>query len=360
MRRTSATAGAIFALAVALSSFVRPRLASADEPAPAAPAKKETSSLSWTRRAEAGDACIGVHDLATKVEAILHRGAIVSAAEADLSIEGHVEKKAPKGWRADIDVAKSSGEKIGTRELTTDEADCHALDDTVSLAIALMIDPDALSSPHPPDVEPTPPPPDPKIIVREKTVYVPVEKPAPPEKKKKKPVHVEGYLGGAAGLGITPFGGGALSGIVVDPPWFGAFEATLSILESTRSLTGGDPRMQFWRLEGSAYFDPLAGNIGLFEGSIGIGGQAGFVASSSNGADPENEHVHPLVGAAARGRAGLWIYPLTISLGATVSVPILRETYTTTAMDGTKSTVFDSAPVGGTFDLSLGVRFPRD
>jgi hypothetical protein len=331
--------------------------ARADGASPPAKTGEKTSSLSWTRQGGA-DGCIGTHDLAQRVEAILHRGAIVSAAAADLSIEGHAETKSPKGYRAVIVVADGRGERLGKRELVTDDADCRALDEPVSLAIALMIDPDALTRPPPDHVDPPPPPPpDPKIIVKEKTVYVPVEKPAPD--KPSKPYRFEGYLGGVTGLGATPIGGGAIAGAMLDPPWFGAFEATLSLIESTKSFPSSESRMQFWRLEGSAYFCPLAGNLGLFQGSLGAGGQAGFVASSSNGPDAQKERVDPLVNVAIRGRAGLWIHPITITLGATFSVPILRATYSyTSALDGSR-VLFEAAPVGGTFDLSIGVKLPE-
>ncbi len=368
-RRVVVSAAFVGALAIASHS------ARADEPTPVPKAEasgaaspKKTSSLSWARL-EGTESCIGTHDLAQRVEALLRRAAIVSAADADLSIEGRVEKKTPRGYRATIVVAKSSGDIVGKRELVSDETDCHALDEPVSLAIALMIDPDALS-PAPPEkpiskpIEPPVLPP--KIIVHEttKTVYVPVAaKPGPA----KRPFRFEGYVGGIVGLGLTPIGGGGIAGIVLDPPKFIPIEGTGSLLASEKStprlaLAGQSKAttgtIRFWRVEGSAYLCPLAGNKGLFQGALCAGGQAGFVASSGSGFVASSSSVRPLLNGAARGRLGIWAFPMSLTVGATLSVPIIKDSYVYTAPDGARKTLFEAAPVGGTFDLSIGFKFP--
>lgn len=357
------------ALAFALSLGVAAAPTRADDaaPKPADHGGKKTSSLSWTRL-EGAESCIGTHDLAQRVEALLHRQAIVSAADADLSIEGRVEKKSPKGFRSTIVVAKSSGDIVGKREIASDEPDCRALDEPVSLAMALMIDPEAAlgpaPAPEPPKPVEPPKPPEPKVIVKEHTVYVPVPtKPAP----KKRPYRFEGYVSGAAGLGITPFGGGVMTGAVLDPPWFVPFEVNGSLLLAEKSTPSFVPlgetksrvgTIRFWQVEGSAYVCPLAGFRGLFQGALCAGGQAGFLASSGSGFVKNDASLRPLVNGALRGRIGIWAFPFSFTVGATFSVPLIRDTFLYRDASGADKQLFRSAPVAGMFDLSIGFKFP--
>lgn len=351
--RVSTTSGLAWALVLsAIGGW--PSSAAADDAAP-----KKTSALSWARL-DGAESCSGAPEIAKRVEAILRRAAIVSPAQADLSIEGRVEKKKTTGFRATIVMAKSSGEILGHRELETDDARCTSLDDSTSLAVALMIDPDAaLGPPSPPVDKPKEVPPDPKVVVKEtvKTVYVHDTPRNPPAKR---PVRFEGYVGGALGLGLTPLSGGFIAGLVIDPPWFGAFELDGSFLIAEKSVPGSatDAGTRFYHATGAAFFCPLAGNVGIVLGSLCAGGEAGFVATSTSGITTTDSAVRPLVNGAARGRIGLWPSPVSVSLGGTLSVPIFRATYTYQNAAGAKTTLFDAAPLAGTFDLSIGFRIP--
>lgn len=320
-------------------------------------AAPRTSSLSWTRL-EGAESCIGTHDLAVKVEAILKRPAIVSPSESDRSIEGRVERGADAKFTATIVLADAAGKEQGKRVLVSEGTDCRALDESMALVIALMIDPDAMSS-TPPDPDPPPKvPPDPKVVVVEKTKTVVVEKPvAPPPPD----YRIEGYLGGAASVGVTPLTGGFIAGALFDPSFFGAFEVNGVVTTSSYAVTPAiDAR--FWKFEGGAYFCPLAAvapdhGRALFQGSLCGGGQAGFVSVSGEGVSSASTSLAPLVNGAFRGRVGAWIYPVSILAGATLGIPILRPTWSYD--DGAISRpFFDSAPIEGTFDVSLGLEFP--
>ncbi|MBX3210375.1 MAG: hypothetical protein KF764_35410, partial [Labilithrix sp.] len=130
-----------------LALFAALLLASADTRA----ADAKTSSLSWLRMPGA-DACVATQPLARAVEERLGRSVFVSAAEADLSVEGHVEKRtrgASSGWHAVITVRDASGATLGTRELDRADASCDAMTEPLALVIAVMIDPDAAMRPKP-------------------------------------------------------------------------------------------------------------------------------------------------------------------------------------------------------------------
>jgi hypothetical protein len=91
-----------------------------------AAAAARRSSLSWVR-GEGAETCIGTRALAEAVEKRLGRSVFVSAAKADISVEGMVERKdAP--WRAIVTVADADGNILGTRELTSEEEACASLD----------------------------------------------------------------------------------------------------------------------------------------------------------------------------------------------------------------------------------------
>jgi hypothetical protein len=62
-------------------------------------------------------------------------------------VTGRVERAGSEGWRATSTLASEEGAVLGHRELQANEDSCRALDESLALAVALMIDPDALLAP---------------------------------------------------------------------------------------------------------------------------------------------------------------------------------------------------------------------
>ncbi|MBS2018100.1 MAG: hypothetical protein JST00_34835 [Deltaproteobacteria bacterium] len=150
--RSLVTASALVA-ATMLSLATTARRAEASE--------GRTSSLSWVRLPGA-ESCIPTQSLARAVEERLARRVFVSAAQADVSVEGRIEKKEkPSGWHAVITVRDAKGALLGTRELDRADASCESMNEPLALVIAVMIDPDAALKPAPapaPAPAPLPPP----------------------------------------------------------------------------------------------------------------------------------------------------------------------------------------------------------
>jgi hypothetical protein len=126
--------------------------------------------------APGAEACGLADQLTRAIDDRLQKHAFVSPEQATVSIEARVERAADSGhWHAVVHVRDLSGAVAGTRELDSAALGCAELRDSVALAIALMIDPDALlhhlvapevttasppeSGPEPPPVRPTPAPP---------------------------------------------------------------------------------------------------------------------------------------------------------------------------------------------------------
>jgi hypothetical protein len=117
--------------------------------------RARTSSLSWLRM-PAAEACIATQALARSVEERLGRHVFVSAAEADVSVEGRIERRASGGWHAVITIRDAKGAVLGTRELDRPDASCTTMNEPLALIIAVMIDPEAkLSSSPPPRPKPS-------------------------------------------------------------------------------------------------------------------------------------------------------------------------------------------------------------
>jgi len=113
-----------------------------------------TSSLSWVALPGAEN-CGGAGQLARTVENRLHRHALVSPSQADTSIEGRLERSgAPPYWHAIVEVRDRTGAVVGSREFESGSPDCSEIRDSVALAVALMIDPDAVLHPPAPPAEP--------------------------------------------------------------------------------------------------------------------------------------------------------------------------------------------------------------
>ncbi|WP_437935108.1 hypothetical protein [Sorangium sp. So ce341] len=336
-------------LAAALVAAARPARASSGE---------QTASLSWVRLAGA-EACVAARALAQAVEARLGRAALVSAARADLTIEGRVEPGASGGWRAVIAVADADGALLGTREIATASPRCGAIDDELALAIALMIDPSAMLSPGAPPAPPPPPPPpapapsQPQVIVQR--ILIPVPPPAPPPPA---PWRVEVGAGPLFGLGLLPSPGAAAAFRArLTPPRFWSFEVGGAVWFPNEAITGASSTRFSWG-EGFVSACPvslgsatrLSACAGARLGALRVGG-LGF------GVDRADERL--TAGGALDVRlTRRLVGPLTAGGGFGLIVPLVRDTFFYVDAQGRDREIFQMAPLAGTADVLLGVDFP--
>ncbi|WP_437501002.1 hypothetical protein [Sorangium sp. So ce1099] len=345
-------------VAAALVAAARPARASSGE---------QTASLSWVRLAGA-EACVGARALAQAVEARLGRAALVSAARADLTIEGRIEPGGSGGWRAVIAVADAEGAVLGTREIATASPRCGAIDSELALAIALMIDPSARLSPSAPPAlaVPAPPPapasasvpppgpaPPPQVIVQR--ILIPVPPPASPPPA---PWRVEVGAGPLFGLGLLPSPGvAAVIRARLTPPRFLSLEVGGAIWAPSETTTGAFTTRFSW---GEGFVSACPVSIGSATRlSACAGARLGALRVNGIGFGVDRTDERLTAGVTLDVRLARRLFgPLTAGGGLGLVVPLVRDTFYYIDARGRDREVFQMAPLAGTADVLLGVDFP--
>jgi hypothetical protein len=112
------------------------------------------ATLSW-EQAESAGACLSPSSVERQVEARLGRKlSDVATAQA---VRVRIESRG-KSWVAQIEMRDAGGGLLGRRVLTLSDDPCRQLEGFVALALALMIDPEALLFAETPATEALPPP----------------------------------------------------------------------------------------------------------------------------------------------------------------------------------------------------------
>lgn len=114
-------------------------------------ASPESPSARWGLHWNAPSECIQAAPLARAVEARLGRS--VFGALPDVLIHGVLEPASPSGWSARLTLVDGRGAVLGSRDIDSATPACADIERRLVLVLALMIDPEALSSPEP-DSEP--------------------------------------------------------------------------------------------------------------------------------------------------------------------------------------------------------------
>ena len=317
-------------------------------------AQARSSSLGWVRGAGA-EGCLGTRALAEAVEARLGRQVFVSAARAEVAVEGQIERGPAGSWRATIAVAGEGGRILGTRELVRDAASCRELDEQLVLVIAVMIDPDAaLHAPPLPTAAPAPIAAPPVIIQRE---VVPVPYPAPPRPE---PFRAGVHLGAVFALGLLPQPGVGLSlrGRLTPPRW-----PTLELggaIWAANQAESGNVGARFSLAEGfiAACAPEVAALTGLTLGGC-LGLRGGVLRAGGFGFDLAQSPERPTFAASLEGRVRWRIVgPLVLAVSPGLVLPFVRDRFFYSVDAGPKLEVFRMSPLAGTLEATLGLEFP--
>jgi hypothetical protein len=317
-------------------------------------AEARSSSLGWVRGPNAAE-CIGTRALAEAVEARLGRPVFVSAARADVAVEGQIERGPAGEWRAAISIAGEGGHVLGTRDLRSGSTSCRDLDEQLALVIAVMIDPDAAFRPAP-LVAPTPVV-APAVIVQRELVPVPYFAPPLPDRRWRAGLHLGAVF--ALGLLPNPGVGVALRGRVTPPRW-PAIEVGAAIWAANQAESGGIGA-RFSLVEAVASLCPLAVSglaLGVELGGC-LGVRGGVIRGGGFGFDLIEDHERPTFAASLEGRVRRRIAgPVVLALGPGLLVPFVRDRFYFSGPIGQKLEVFRMAPLVGTLEITLGLEFP--
>lgn len=313
-----------------------------------------TSSLSWLRMPGAEE-CVTTQALARAVEERLGRAAFVSAAQADLSVEGSIAPKGA-GFAAVITVRDAKGETLGTREIARD-AKCEDLTESIALVVALMIDPDAATRPKPaPKPAPVAETPPPVVVVREKPVVVEV----PVERKRPEPWRFEGGGALTAVTGLAPtVAPGLTATALVHPPEIPlGFHGFASLfLPTTADGAGASASVDMGYVGGS-----LCPTVRGRHASVMacIGGHVGLLRPRAKvGSTPLKEQVLPLWNLLGELRLSVpLVHPIGIFMGIGGMLPLLRPSFEYRRPDGSVSELHRVSVVAATADLGIGFFVP--
>jgi hypothetical protein len=291
-------------------------------------ARAQPSDISVRLDFSAPEGCIAGPELERAVSAQLGRTAFVPD-PAELTADARIEAVDP-AYRATVVLSTRAGEELGRRVLDSEGADCHSLDDALSVVLAMMLNVrrEELDLPPP---EPAPPPPDPWGL----------------------------HISAAAGtiLGLLPQPGLEVAiAIAVDRRAsydFGlelAFDWTpsVSIMEGRLRVLGGALRL---------FFDPILYVDRDLELALRFAISAGLLSARASRFALNREVLDVYL----EGRAGLrfavrltdWLW--LQGIGEIGGVPY-RPTFAVLDPDGGTTELFTPLPVLGAFSLGLFVR----
>jgi hypothetical protein len=312
-------------------------------------AEGATYALGWTRMRGA-EACIGSGALAHAVEARLGHAAWVTPSSADVLIEGYVEKRADRpGWHAHVEVTDPNGATLGQRDVENADTSCQALEQPLTLMLALIIDPRLLLS-HESAEAPAPAPPFSVPVPRpsEETT------PAPASERDRGELEV----GVAVGGGLLP---GVAAGIVINEALFldtwsvelgGTFWAPSEVqVTDTRGAS-----FSLLLLHGRAC--PVQRHARTFRVLACGGVHGGWLVSQGFGFDRPDRLQRPALLVSGSVDGGLRIAgPLWLGARLEGLVPLLREHFVYSGSTGQTVEIFRMSAVAGAAEASVSLHF---
>lgn len=315
---------------------------------------RRTSSLSWVRL-EGAESCIATQTLAHDVEDALKRKVFVSAADADISVEGNVARtEAPAGWRATVRVRDAKGALLGVRELESADRTCEALGKQLTFVVSVMIDSE-VPAPPPALQPPALRVPRPEVVVERETVYVPVEPKPPP-----RPWSFAAGVSSVVGLGLLPAAGlGVRATVLVDPPHFWAIAAsgTYWLDQSVAAERGAKANVAL--AFAALGLCPIADARARISWRACAGAQVGSLRIRGVGFDNESSAERIVVNVALDGQFGMRLAgPLIATVGLGFLVPLAKSELSYRTAEGGERQIFRASPVAVTGDLGLALLFP--
>ncbi|MCY1083480.1 hypothetical protein [Archangium lansingense] len=321
----------------------------ASGPALAGPGSESRWGLRWN----AGPGCIQAAPLARAVEERL--GRTVFGPEPEYLVDGVLERGGPSGWKARLSLVDVRGNVLGSREVSTREEACSAIEPRLLLVMALMIDPTAaLSGPASTSPAPASPP-----------VQEPPPEPSPPESPRPRPEAPGPRMGGRANTLAATVSAGAGFGVVpglAGTVWFVPGEWTWLVRMSLypyESYTKDGGRLLLVSTGAETGVCPVS----VGEGAWSVSGcaTAGFSLVFAYSQGYEQGRMEPLL----RGDLGLrarlerrLTHGTALQVGLGAGYGWLRPTVRLLKPDGTAEDLGLGLPVQGSVDVGVSFLGP--
>lgn len=311
------------------------------------------AELDW-RTKPAGSNCIDRDELRSAVEERLGRQVFTDRATADVRVVGGIDKQGDV-WRVQIRLSSSHGEPMGERELESEAEDCSALDASLALVLAVMLDlpkakvPQPTADAPPRAVEP------PRAPARPTRLRVPRETP-PSRPAWPLELGVSGLV--TSGLVPGPAWGGQLH-VAIDPASFWKLGVVVAVYRSVeQTVEGTRAGASFAPLEAGWFFCPLAWPSGRARVEACLVQHVGRLRVEGFGFDVNQTQTRTYanLGAELDGRLEL-SGPLSARLALRLQAPLLRETFRYGAPSGSEPSLFRMAPALVTGQVGLVARF---
>jgi hypothetical protein len=332
-------------LAAALFGF--PASASAAEPL-----RPPNTSIEVERDAST-QACADAGQVTSAVEERLGRRVFGARSEVELHLRVRFEHEQPRSFRAALFLSDRTGHEVGRREISASARHCSALDASLALVIALLVDtppvpPPPSSPPVTPTAAPAPPPETPRE--RPTPITLPAETHAPRE-----PWWFALTLSGASALGVLPGPAfGAALGFGARPPGFRQIWLSAERLPQRR--LGSTPSTELSLTRFGLMLCPWELGSGALQGAACVGQRVGFVSAAGAGFDV-NQSTRQLSYDLSVELAGTQelVSPLFLKLAASGELPLARPAYVSRSADGTRREWFQASPLAVSARLGLGL-----
>jgi hypothetical protein len=281
-------------------------------------------------------ACLEARALETAVERRLRRQVFVTKDRADLALRVAFSRSGER-FDARIEIASQDGTPRGTRTLST-TAHCSALDDSLALSVALLVDeppdpePVTAATPSNPASSSTPPPP--------KRIEIPPEVAAPRE-----PWHARFGVSLEGAWGILPGIRPALAlHLTIVPRTFWPVEVQAEGFWPTDAERNPDSGARFRVLRAGLALCPELVQAPGYTLGVCVGQRLSWITVEGYGFDHDlkEKRLAYALSAAAEGRVRL-VGPVSLRAALGLEVPLVRDRFTSGGRGA--SELFQPAPL---------------
>jgi len=299
---------------------------------------------------EATTSCIEKRALERAVERRLRRK--VFREPAGLVFDVRLARS-EKGWTAELVLFDATRRELGRRALDTTARDCSALDASLALVVALLVDsppeppPPIETSPAAPPVTPPVPKPPPTRIELPKETHAPRE-----------PWHYVPTVSFAAAYDRLPgIAFGPRAGVTFLPPSFPEFRLSGGVLLPREETTeSGEYGGRFWLLDVAFELCPLVHRSSSFRVSGCVGQSVGRLSVTGFGFDENQEEAGlDLVVTAGVSSFFTVVRPFGVVLGLGAGLPLSRNAYSATTAEGERVKVWQRGYVVGSGEVGIGL-----